>query len=401
MDGVTEWIESALGWMSSNRDFRKKMRFLPPVHPVRYRRRYRPPSRPWGEFTAPVPLGLQGEAGILRDPEGEKKAFDQAPLPAYNSLYPNAIKRVYRRLWHSVLPTSPKYMRGVAAAERTQARARRNGHGAVGAANVDRARLTADIHAAADRIGLSAIGIAEYDEKYTFAPHLGKELGQRVIVCVLEQHHESTQLVPGPVAERAALITYAECMKRAARLATYLQDLGYRAESYGSEGTGVIIHYAVQSGLGQLGFNGQLLTPFAGSRCRLIAISTDAPLDCGSPRDYGINRICDECQICVRRCPGLAIPRRRMDYRGVEKAKINTKRCLPLVGQASGCGVCMKVCPVQRYGLAAVYEEFEKSGRILGKDTEELEGFTFPVDGQFYGPGEMPKLSSDFFFKLS
>ncbi|HWE57414.1 MAG TPA: reductive dehalogenase domain-containing protein [Acidimicrobiales bacterium] len=399
-------IENALGWMSSNRNFRKKMRFIPPVHPVRYRRRYRPPSRPWAAWTAPVPDGLRGQAGIGRDADAEQKAFEVAPLPSYNHLYPAAIKRVYRHLWHSVLPTSPRYMRGVAAAERTQARARRRSaisrdavpsRGAV----TDTARLTADVQAQAGRIGLSAIGIARYDEKYTFAPNLGKELGDRVIVCVLEQHHESTQLVPGPVAERAALITYAECMKRAARLATYLQGLGYRAESYGSEGTGVIIHYAVQAGLGQLGFNGQLLTPVAGSRCRLIAISTDAPLDCGQPRDYGIDRICDECQICVRRCPGLAIPRRRMEYRGVQKAKINTKRCLPLVGQASGCGVCMKVCPVQRYGLEAVYDEYEASGRILGKDTAELEGFTFPVDGRFYGPGDMPKLPSEFFFPLS
>jgi ferredoxin len=396
--------------MSANRDLRRKMRFIPPVRFLKYRRRYRPPGRPWGPFTAPVPVALQGEPGIRRNPEAEQKAFEESPLPSYNELYPRAVARVYAALWHSVLPTSPRYMRGVVAAERTHARtgAQASDDGSHAAPETSPvpertgdAGLTADVRQEADRLGLSAIGVAQYDPKYTFAPRLGGELGDRVIVCVLEQHHASTQLIPGPVAERAALIAYAECMKKAARLADYLTRRGYRAGSYNPEGTGIIIHYAVQAGLGQLGFNGQLLTPFAGSRCRLIAISTNAPLDFDLPRDYGIGRICDECQVCVRRCPGLAIPRRRMEYRGVEKAKINTKRCLPLVGQASGCGVCMKVCPVQRYGLAAVYEEYERTGRILGKDTEELEGFKFPVDGRNYGPGELPKLPSEFFFDLT
>jgi epoxyqueuosine reductase QueG len=197
------------------------------------------------------------------------------------------------------------------------------------------------------------------------------------------------------------MITYSEVREKAAQLATFLQDRGYRSVSTNPHGHGVFIHYAVEAGLGQLGFNGQLLTPTAGSRCRLVAISTDAPLEFGTPRDYGINKICDQCQACVRRCPGDAIPRKRRYYRGIEKAKINTNRCLPLVTQAEGCGVCMKVCPVQRYGLAAVYDEYERTGRILGTGTDELEGFDFPVDGRHYPPGQMPKLARDFFFDLT
>ena len=45
------------------------------------------------------------------------------------------------------------------------------------------------------------------------------------------------------------------------------------------------------------------------------------------------------------------------------KAKINTSRCLPLVAQADGCAICMKVCPVQRYGLDAVWEHWAATGR--------------------------------------
>ena len=51
----------------------------------------------------------------------------------------------------------------------------------------------------------------------------------------------------------------------------------------------------------------------------------------------------------------------------------------------------MKVCPVQRYGLPAVIDHYQETGQILGSRTDELEGFIWPVDGRFYGPGEKPK----------
>jgi hypothetical protein len=81
--------------------------------------------------------------------------------------------------------------------------------------------------------------------------------------------------------------------------------------------------------------------------------------------------------------------------RGIVKASINTKRCFPIVGQAHGCAICMKVCPVQRYGLDAVMDEFERSGMILGKGTEELESYHWPLDGKTYGPGERPFISPE------
>jgi hypothetical protein len=57
----------------------------------------------------------------------------------------------------------------------------------------------------------------------------------------------------------------------------------------------------------------------------------------------------------------------------------------------------MKVCPVQRYGLAAVLGEYKQSGRILGKDSDELEGYDWPLDGRHYGPGARPSLDAPFF----
>jgi ferredoxin len=195
-----------------------------------------------------------------------------------------------------------------------------------------------------------------------------------------------------------ALSTYAELMRRSVALADFLTAEGFRARVHDPLGRGVAIHYAVEAGLGQLGLNGQLLTPAAGSRCRILLLNTDAPLDLDRPADYGIPNLCDECQICVRRCPPGAIPLHRAHHRGVLKSKINTKRCFPVVAQVRGCAICMKVCPVQRYGLRAVFEEYERSGEILGKGTDELEGFDWPPDGQRYGPGEKPRMTDELMF---
>jgi ferredoxin len=221
-----------------------------------------------------------------------------------------------------------------------------------------------------------------------------------VVVCILEQPYGPTQQIPSHVAERAALGTYSELMNRALELGRLLRAAGYRANVNDIRGHGAAIHYAVEAGMGQLGLNGQLLTPFAGSRCRILMINTDAPLPFDQPVDFGVEKLCDACQACVERCPAGAIPGQRKEHRGVLKAKLNTERCLPVVAQVDGCAICMKVCPVQKYGLPAVHEHFESTGRVLGRGTDELEGYDWPLDGKRYGPGDRPKLSREFFAEM-
>jgi epoxyqueuosine reductase len=57
------------------------------------------------------------------------------------------------------------------------------------------------------------------------------------------------------------------------------------------------------------------------------------------------------------RC-GLAskIRRLRRRGRGVIKTKLNTKRCLPLMARTEDCAICVKVCPIRRYGAGAVMD---------------------------------------------
>ena len=61
-----------------------------------------------------------------------------------------------------------------------------------------------------------------------------------------------------------------------------------------------------------------------------------------------------------------------------------------------GCGICMKVCPIQKYGLKNVMEHYAETGQVLGKGTHDLEGYTLEGKG-YFGPGEMPVFDAAFF----
>ena len=57
----------------------------------------------------------------------------------------------------------------------------------------------------------------------------------------------------------------------------------------------------------------------------------------------------------------------------------------------------MKVCPIQRYGMEPVMTHFVETGEILGKNTDNLEGYAFEDRGGYFGPGELPIFDSEFF----
>jgi ferredoxin len=365
-------------------------RFVPGV-PMSCFSAYRFGPTRWDTFTRPIPEELKTVAGIRRDSVAEEEAFREAPLPSWRHKYDEASLFAYRKLWRSLLPVFPNYMRAMTRVERTSGirpAARRS--------TIDPVALTREVKDFALGRGVSAIGIAPYDPKYMFDNYELPNSGDRVLVLVVEQDWAATQKAPSVQQERAAFVGYVRGLRVSADLAGFLVSRGYDARSHHDPSPAVTIHYALESGLGQLGLNGQLLTPQAGSRCRLITLETNAPLVFDAPRDYGIPTLCDACQACVQRCPSGAIPNKRRMHRGVEKIKINTSRCFPLVAQAHGCSVCMKVCPVQRYGLGPVLDEYERSGGILGKGTDELEGYDWPLDGKHYGIGQRPPLPPAF-----
>lgn len=345
---------------------------------------------PWGKYAAEPPEKLRSVPGIWRDREAEIAAFNERPLYRFFSLHPEAEGWILQRAWHYLVPAGGRMMRAVIRAnsmaaqpEPTQARTESTVQ-----------QLASDIRAEARRLGLSAVGFADYDPKYTFAQWAGSHDQGTVIVCIVEQDYAATQTAPSIRSEKAAVHGYADVVDRACELAAHVRSLGYRAAPHDFVGQTVVLNYGVEAGLGQLGLNGQLLTPQAGSRARICVITTDLPIPGDGPVDYGINQVCDACQVCVRRCPTGAIPLRRAEHRGVTKSKIKLERCLPVVAQAEGCAVCMKVCPVQKFGLEAVLSHYESMGEILGKGTDELEGYRWPLDGLNYPAQMKPRIDT-------
>ena len=152
----------------------------------------------------------------------------------------------------------------------------------------------------------------------------------------------------------------------------------------------------VAAGLGQLGANGQLLSPHFGSRSRLMLVTTDAPVTYDEPADYGIHKFCQECQVCVNRCPGRAIPRDKVWWRGVERNKLIYDRCRPVMVKYHGCAACMIVCPIQKYGMKPVMEHYVETGEVLGKGSDNLEGFSLKGKG-YFASGELPQFDREFF----
>ena len=259
--------------------------------------------------------------------------------------------------------------------------------------------VTAELRDKAYELGYGAVGFARFDRRFLYQVRrkdVRTDLSHAICLAV-EQDYAATQTLPSVEAEEAQGEAYKRQAELAEKLVSYINSLGYSAQVSGPTWHfGPMIPMFVEAGLGQLGVNGQLLLPQFGSRARLQIIITNAKVAYDKPVDYGIHKFCEICQVCSMRCPGRAIQGQRLWFRGVEKAKLIYKRCRPVMARYSGCGVCMKVCPVQKYGLKNTMDHYIETGEILGKGTANLEGFELPDKG-YFRPGKLPVFGGAFF----
>jgi ferredoxin len=253
-------------------------------------------------------------------------------------------------------------------------------------------------------MGYLDVGFTDHDVRFIYQDRKDHVKYPNAVCLALEQDFEETQTAPSMAAEHGHYGTYEVQAPMGLRMVDYILSLGYHAQLHGpSNHSAATIPMFVAAGMGQLGANGQLLTPHAGARCRLQIITTDAPVSFDEPVDYGLHAFCQVCQVCVNRCPGRALMREKIWWRGVEKNKLIYKRCRPVMSRYEGCAICMKVCPINKYGAKAVMEHYIETGQVLGKGTHDLEGYTLHDESTgkyvtgYFGPGELPTFDADFF----
>ncbi len=249
----------------------------------------------------------------------------------------------------------------------------------------------------ARELGFGEVGFTKFDHHYAYAGRKAWVKYEHAICLAPEQDYNQTQTIPSLEGEHAHYGTYETEAEMVEDLTDYIRSLGYHAQMHidGADSAAYIPMF-VSAGLGQLGANGQLLSPHFGSRARLAIVTTDAPVTYDGPVDYGISKFCQICQVCVDRCPGRALIKDKVWWRGAQKNKVIYERCRPVMARYEGCGVCMKVCPIQKYGMKPVMEHYVDTGTVLGKGTDNLEGYALRDRGYFES-GRLPVFSREFF----
>ena len=259
--------------------------------------------------------------------------------------------------------------------------------------------VTEKIRQKARELGCMEVGFTAVDDRYIYTSKRNElKRGLRHAICLaVEQDYEMTKMTPSV----ATMWTHDDCYERQAligqELSTFIHELGYSTQLNGPAiAYGPLIPLFVNAGLGQVGANGILMSPHFGPWARLQVIMTDANVTYDEPVDYGIHAFCQICQTCTNRCPGRALAREKVWYRGAHKNKISMRRCIPMLARYQGCGVCMKTCPIGVYGMKPVMDHYVETGEVLGKGTHDLEGYTLPNKG-YFGPGELPRFDTETF----
>ncbi len=146
--------------------------------------------------------------------------------------------------------------------------------------------------------------------------------------------------------------------------------------------------WALRSGLGWIGKNGNLIHKQAGSYFFIATLITDLPLEYDDPfaRDY-----CGTCTRCIDACPTAAIlPGKEIDgSKCISYFTIELKdQLIPeqMKGRfdnwAFGCDTCQEVCPWNRFSQPHNTAEFRPLPQLLNfttKDWEELTEEQFKV----------------------
>lgn len=232
----------------------------------------------------------------------------------------------------------------------------------------DPATMTEQIKAKALELGATMVGICRLQ------PHmvdLGADVPHEfvIVACVAEDYEK---VVHGANAvEEEAMRCYAKCAEIATELGIHVRNLGYPARAHhngGSEVQAIPIFYQV--GFGELGRHGSLINETYGSSFRPGFVTTDLPLVEDHPREFGVQDVCTNCNVCQLNCPGDAIPQDPVITHGIKRWLIDLEKCYPYSRlRDEYCHLCVDVCPYNVKSHPATYKTFMKERKQVGYKT--------------------------------
>lgn len=232
----------------------------------------------------------------------------------------------------------------------------------------DLQQLKEEIRSYAARCGFALCGFTRVDRRLIADGADEKFPYDTAVVLGMEMEPDLLDEMPSAPGRLADFEAYVAAGRQVLEVARFIRQQGYRCLARPAfEGWVKYVPHAINAGLAELGANGVALTPQFGPRQRWCMISVDVELEPDEPADFGLAAFCDECQLCVHGCPGRAISEEKVWWRGVRKHKLNPTHCWPYFVKFDGCAICLKVCPLHRYGYEACMEAYERDGRILGK----------------------------------
>jgi reductive dehalogenase len=207
------------------------------------------------------------------------------------------------------------------------------------------------------QLGAVSTGICETKSAHFYSVRgRGEAYGKPVnnkhkyaIAFTVEMNKEMLATGPeGPTLMESAK-QYLQSGTIAIQVARFLQNLGYDARAHVDGNYEVICPLVARdSGLGEIGRMGLLLTPELGPRVRIAVVTTNAPMLVSKvKRDGSVEQFCKLCKKCADVCPAQAIPKgEKTKIDGVNRWQINQEKCFTYWSiTGTDCGRCMSVCP--------------------------------------------------------
>lgn len=233
----------------------------------------------------------------------------------------------------------------------------------------DPTEITEVVKEMALKLGADVVGIADYHPAATFSQQPLRDF-KRIVVFGKEFIYDSKLEIGHHATLELAQVKF-ELDNIAVQLNHHFASWGYAGSAMMNGGEVLLPVAGYLAGLGELGKHGSIISKEHGSTLRLGAVATEMPLKIDGPKDHGVDKVCQSCQICTRFCPGEAISPEKYDFHGIPRWRINTPKCEPFLFKLFGCKICMMVCP---FGSRGKFKEDYKNTAKSIREAKTREG---------------------------